>query len=123
MLALHGLETDTRYLSLVPRSPARGVGIGRIDPLATVAASVCRPSALGRAGNVLDALTDGDVDRGLALAPASGRAALHAAYDAAYGGAVGRLLLVTAGVALCGAVLTLVLVRQGDLLAQPATAQ
>ena len=49
-------------------------------------------------------------------------AATCAAYDAAYGGAVDRLLLVTAGVALTGAVLALALIRQRDLLAQPAPA-
>jgi hypothetical protein len=80
-------------------------------------------SAPGATGDVLDALTDGDLDRGLALVPPSGRAALHVAYDDAYGGAVDKLLLVMAGVALVGAVLTLVLVRQRDLLAQPAPAR
>ena len=40
----------------------------------------------------------------------------------AYGGAVDKLLLVMAGVALLGAVLTLVLVRQRDVLARPAPA-
>ena len=57
----------------------------------------------------------------LALAPAGGRAALHVAYDTAYG-AVDELLLVTAG-SPPRALLTLALVRQRDLLAQPAPAR
>jgi EmrB/QacA subfamily drug resistance transporter len=70
----------------------------------------------GGRGRVLDALSDGDLAGGLALAPEPSRDALRAAYDTAYGSAVGELLLVSGGLALAGAVVTMVLVRQRDLL-------
>jgi predicted MFS family arabinose efflux permease len=162
LLLLHGLHTETTYVSLLPGLVLAGVGIGLINPLATVAGLGVLPpergglaSALnntarqlgiaigvavlgailqaslrgdlrgapGATGDVLDALTDGDLDQGLRAAPASGRDALQAAYDVAYGGAVDKLLLVTAGLAVAGSLLTVLLVRQSDLLVQPSDAQ
>jgi EmrB/QacA subfamily drug resistance transporter len=161
LLLLHGLTPGTAYASLVPGLVLAGIGIGLINPLATVAGLGVLPpergglaSALnntarqlgialgiavlgailqaslradlagvrGADGRVLDALGDGDLAGGLARAPASARAALRAAYDAAYGGGVDKLLLVAAGIAVLGSLLTMALVRQTDLLAQPAPA-
>jgi EmrB/QacA subfamily drug resistance transporter len=64
---------------------------------------------------VLDALADGDLAGALRLVPAGGRDALRAAYDTAYSGAMDELLLVAAGVAAAGALLSLALVHTRDL--------
>jgi len=76
----------------------------------------------GLTPQALDALADGDVEGGLRGASPAARAALQSAYEIAYSAGVDKLLLVSAGIAVAGSILTMLLVRQRDLLPQPATA-
>jgi EmrB/QacA subfamily drug resistance transporter len=74
------------------------------------------PAADGRPGVVAQQVGAGDVGGALASLPRSARGALQSAYDQAFVGALNELLLIAAGVALAGAVVALVLMRDRDFI-------
>jgi EmrB/QacA subfamily drug resistance transporter len=75
------------------------------------------PAGDGRPGAIADRVGGGDLPGALASLPAGARGALETAYQHAFVVALHELLLISAGLALLGALLALALVRQHDLIA------
>jgi EmrB/QacA subfamily drug resistance transporter len=122
LLAMRGLEASSPWTVLLPGLLVTGVGIGLANPAVTYAAlGVVPATRSGMASGVSNTFRQ----VGIALGIATLGALLPAPTDgdpAAFAAAIDRILLVSAAVAVVGAALAAVLVRQRDFVVDPVPA-
>jgi EmrB/QacA subfamily drug resistance transporter len=122
LLAMRGLEPSSPWTFLLPGLLLTGVGIGLSNPAVTYA-------ALGVVPATRSGMASGTNNTFRQIGLAIGIAALGALLPAqpagdpaAFAAAIDRILLVSAVVAVVGAVLSVVLVRQRDFVVDPVPA-
>jgi EmrB/QacA subfamily drug resistance transporter len=122
LLAMRGLEPSSPWTFLLPGLLLTGVGIGLSNPAVTYAAlGVVPATRSGMASGTNNTFRQVGLAIGIAalgaLLPAQ-----PAGDPAAYAAAIDRILLVSAVVAVVGAVLSVLLVRQRDFVVDPVPA-
>jgi EmrB/QacA subfamily drug resistance transporter len=133
MWSMSRVAVDSHWTVLLPGFLIGGVGIGLVNaPLATVAVSTVRVERAGMASGINNTFRQIGIATGIAALGAIFASKVSAAAYSPNGGDAGRasfvhglhdILLVGAGVALCGAVLATLLVRRRDFVASgPAAA-
>jgi hypothetical protein len=122
LLAMRGLEASSPWTVLLPGLLVMGVGIGLSNPAVTYAAlGVVPATRSGMASGVNNTFRQVGIALGIAVLGTL----LPARIDgdpAVFADALDRILLVSAGAAIVGAALALVLVRQRDFVVDPVPA-
>jgi EmrB/QacA subfamily drug resistance transporter len=128
LLLLHGLAADSSWTSLLPGFVLLGAGIGFVNaPLASTAVGVVPPRQAGTASGTNNTFRQIGIATGIAglgaifqtkvgasRGPLGGRVPPQAAQHFVAG--LNAIVLVSAGIAAVGAVLSLVLIRSSDFL-------
>jgi EmrB/QacA subfamily drug resistance transporter len=122
LLAMRGLEASSSWTVMLPGLVVLGVGIGLANPAVTYAAlGVVPATRSGMASGTNNTFRQVGLAIGIAVLGALLPA--HAEGDpVAFAAALDRILLVSAGVAVAGAVLAGTLIRQRDFVVDPVPA-
>jgi hypothetical protein len=122
LLALRGIEASSPWTFLVPGLLLVGVGIGLSNPAVTYAAlGVVPATRSGMASGTSNTFRQVGLAIGIALLGALLPARAEGD-PAAFAAAIDRILLVSAVVAVVGAVLAVALIRERDFVVDPVPA-
>ena len=129
LATMTGLTVDSGWTALLPGFLLAGIGVGIANPaIASTAIGVVRPERAGMASGFNNTCRQVGLAVGIAVLGAvfqhqlASRAAAGAGPHAAFVGALDEILWIGCGIAAAGALAGLLLVRQGDFVAQPGAA-
>ncbi len=127
LLLMHGLDPGSDWTALLPGMIVAGVGAGFINvPLASTAVAVVEPARAGMASGINTTFRQVGIATGVAAlgaifaAAAPGPGASGPAAAQGFVDGLNHILLVGAGIAFVAGVLSFVLIRQRDYVAQTA---